>query len=103
MPIPADWQNPITAAPGQTQQGVDPTRLLPGRSDLIGARVEAQRALLLAGRKRFTPITVSPSGVIYDGHHAVRAAAEEGIMIDVRVVDVPDPSVGLTILELPVR
>src|SRR5207249_2380798 len=86
MSFPAGWQNPITAAPGQVQRGVDPARLLPSRGDLVRPRVEFQRALVRSGRPRLTPIQVTPDGVIFDGHHGVRAAAEEGTLVDVLVI-----------------
>src|SRR5688500_14847095 len=86
MTLPAGWQNPITAQPGQTQAGVDPQALLPSRHDLLRVRLEAQRMLLLAGTPRQTPIQVTPDGVIWDGHHAVRAAAEEGRPVEVLVI-----------------
>jgi hypothetical protein len=103
MPIPAGWQNPITIPPGQTQKGVDPKSLLPSRGDLVRVRLEAQRTLLLSGTPRLTPIQVTSAGVIFDGHHMVRAAAEEGKLIDVRAVAIPQPPVGDMILDLPVR
>jgi len=103
MPIPPDWQNPITVAPGQTQSGVDPARLLPSRGDLVRSRLEAQRQLLRSGIRRFSPVQVTPDGVVFDGHHMVRAAAEEGKLIDVRVVGVSQPPAGDLILDLPVR
>jgi hypothetical protein len=103
MSLPPGWQNPITAAPGAIQQGIDPKDLLPSRPDLVKARVDAQRALLRSGRKRYTPIQVSTDGVIWDGHHAVRAAAEEGAMVEVQVVSVPLKPAGSLILQLPVR
>ena len=102
MPIPAGWQNPITVSAGQTQQ-VDPTQLLPSRGDLVRARLEGQRRLLLSGTPRFTPVQVTPDGVIFDGHHMVRAAAEIGKLIDVRVVGITQPPTGEMILDLPVR
>ena len=43
--------------------------------------------LLRSAQKRFTPIQVTLQGVIFDGHHAVRAAAEEGSLVEVFVVD----------------
>lgn len=103
MGASAGWQNPITAPPGQVQHGVDPTSLRPARSDLIRARVEFQRSLLRSGRPRHTPIQVSPDGVIIDGHHAVRAAAEEGRTVDVLVSGLVAPGKNCTILELAVR
>src|SRR5437899_1839012 len=103
MSRPPGWQNPITATPGQMQGGIDPRQLLPARRDLIRTRLEFQWALLRSGRQRFTPIQVTPDGVIRDGHHAVRAAAEEGATVDVLVVnDRVSPS-GPDILALPVR
>jgi hypothetical protein len=70
--------------------------------DLVGSRLELQRQLLLAGQPRRTPIKVAAEGVIWDGHHAVRVAAEEGRPIDVLVVAGLQPPSGLTILQLPV-
>ena len=103
MPMPTNWQNPITARPGQTQSGVDPARLLPSRGDLDRSRLEAQRRLLRSGIRRFSPVQVTPDGVIFDGHHMVRAAAEEGKLIDVRVVGISQPPGTDMILDLPVR
>lgn len=100
---PAGWQNPVTAAPGQVQQGIDPLRLLPSRADLIRTRLEFQRQLLRTGTPRLTPIRVTVDGVIVDGHHAVRAAAEEGRTVDVLVVAQAVPSSAPSILHLPVR
>lgn len=103
MSVPPGWQNPITAPPGQVQRAVDPVRLLPSRGDLVRARVEFQRSLLRGGTARLTPVRVTPGGVIVDGHHMVRAAAEEGTMIDVVVIPWSEVPVGASILDLPVR
>ena len=103
MSIPNDWQNPISALPGATQAGVDPSQLLPSRPDLVRTRLEVQRHLIRTGTPRFTPVRVTADGVIFDGHHMVRAAAEEGKLIDVRVVGVTQPSIGDLIMDLPVR
>jgi len=46
---------------------------------------------------------VTPDGVIRDGHHAVRAAAEEGATVDVLVVNDKVSPAGPDILALPVR
>jgi hypothetical protein len=54
------------------------------------------------GIKRHTPIRVTTQGVIFDGHHAIRAAAEDGRLIDVTVVLFPQPAVADSILDLPV-
>jgi hypothetical protein len=103
VPIAADWKNPIHVAAGATQTSVDPALLLPSRPDLRRARLEAQRHLLAAGIRRTTPILVTSDGIIYDGHHAVRAAAEESQTVDVEVTDAAAAPVGLTILELTIR
>jgi hypothetical protein len=103
MTLPAGWQSPITAQPGQTQQGIDPLRLLPSRRSLRRDRLDLQRALLLAGTARTTPIMVTRDGVIWDGHHAVRVAAEEGRTVEVLVIDLSASPVASSILNLPVR
>lgn len=98
-----DRENPITEHPDQIQIGVDPNRLRPSRGDLIRGRLNAQRQLLRSGQRRFTPIVVSRDGVIIDGHHAVRAAAEEGRTVDVLVRDFTVNALGDSILDLPLR
>jgi hypothetical protein len=99
---PGDWVNPINGLPGQIQNGVDPKMLRPGRRDLIAARLRFQRQLLLSGQARFTPIVASCEGVIIDGHHAVRAAAEEGRIIRVMISALAVPAQGSSILDLHV-
>lgn len=103
MSAPSDWENPITERPGKVQSGVDPNRLRPSRDDLIGSRLNVQRQLLRSGQQRLTPIVVSRDGVIIDGHHAVRAAAEGGLMVDVLVRDFPVTARGDSIPALPLR
>jgi hypothetical protein len=103
MGPPGVWHNPITVVPGQTQRGVDPRALLPSRKDLLKARFDFQRLLIRSDQARLTPIQVTEAGVIYDGHHAVRAAAQEGILVDVLVVDQKVPPSGPSILALPIR
>ncbi len=103
MSPPPGWQNPITVPAGQVQVGVDARLLLPGRHDLVKSRLDFQRALLQKGLPRHTPIQVTPNGVIWDGHHAVRAAAEPGLTVTVVVVDEEASPAGPTILQLPVR
>lgn len=83
--------------------GVDARSLLPSRTDLEQARLDVQAALRQTGKPRSTPILVTTQGVIWDGHHAVRLAAENGQTVDVRVVALLEPPSGLTILQLPVR
>jgi len=85
------------------QAGVDATQLLPSRPDLDQMRLKWQRRLLATAQPRFTPIQANENGIIWDGHHAVRAAAEQGITVEVLVVAQPLQPVGLLILDLPVR
>jgi hypothetical protein len=101
--FPPSWQSPITARPGQAQVGVAARSLLPSRDDLEQGRLALQSAFRQAGTPRSTPILVTTEGVIWDGHHAVRVAAENGETVDVRVVPLLVPPSGMTILQLPVR
>jgi hypothetical protein len=102
MGFPPGWTNPIVVLAGQVQRDVDPVRLLPARSDLLQWRLDQQVALLDSAMARYTPIQVTVEGVIWDGHHGVRAAAEKGLTVDVLVVsELVEPS-GITILDLPV-
>jgi hypothetical protein len=103
MDRPEDWLNPIIGLPGTIQERVDPQMLRPGRRNLIVARLNFQRQLLLSGQTRFTPVTASQEGVIIDGHHAVRAAAEEGRVIDVMISALVVPAYGDSILDLPLE
>ena len=98
-----DWQNPITAQPGQFQSDVDPASLRPARSDLIRSRLEFQRNLIRSKRTRYTPIQVSQDGVIIDGHHYARAAAEEGQLVEVLVSGFSAAACAVSVLELPLR
>lgn len=100
---PAGWLNPINVPPGQIQHGVDARLLLPSRQDLSRSRMKFQRSLRKAGIDRHTPIQVTPAGVIFDGHHAVRAAADDGQTVDVLVVADQVPPSANSILDLPVN
>jgi hypothetical protein len=91
------------AGVGQIQAGVDPRLLLPSRSNLTRARLDFQRQLLLSGQARHSRIDVTAEGVIWDGHHGARAAADLGLLVEVRVVRLLVPSSNLTLLQLPVR
>jgi hypothetical protein len=102
MTFPPNWQNPITAPLGQYQTNVNPLSLLPSRKDLSQVRLDIQKALLDAGSERHTPIQVTVDGVIWDGHHAVRIAAERGIEVTVRVVNQKLNPTAASILDLPV-
>jgi hypothetical protein len=81
--------------------GIDPASLIAGRADLRRTRLEVQRQLIQQGTQRHTPVTVSVDGVIYDGNHGVRAAAEENVAVDVLITDMKAIGFG-SILALPV-
>jgi hypothetical protein len=74
---------------------------LPSRSDLLRGRLALQKQLLRSGTPRRTPVQVTTDGVIFDGHHAARAAAEDGKLIDVLVIDFPLSPTADSILDLP--
>jgi hypothetical protein len=97
------WRNPIVVGPGKQQTDVDPSQLRPARGDLIRSRVEFQRSLIRGRRARLTPIQVSEQAVIIDGHHYVRAAAEEGILIEVVVSSLSALPKAGSVLDLPLR
>lgn len=103
MAVPAGWQNPIVVQAGTMQSDIDPNNLLPSRPNLNKSRLDAQRQLLDGRVARFTPIQVNLDGIIWDGHHAVRAAAEKDRLVDVLVVAQPLKADGQRILDLPVR
>ena len=103
MNPPSGWVNPIQVSVGQMQSGITALSLLPSRGDLSQVRLDHQRMLRRTRIARHTPIQVTVAGVIWDGHHAVRVAAEEGHTVEVLVVRVVEAWSGLTILQLPVR
>jgi hypothetical protein len=103
MATPAGWTNPMTSPAGQRQRDIDASQVLPSRAELEGVRLNAQRQLLASGQNRFTPIQVTEDGVIWDGHHGARAAAEMRQLVEVLVVAQKVRPVGLSILNLPVR
>ncbi len=100
---PSDWISPIKVKEFEIQTDMDPMSLLPSRNDLSRARLEFQRGLILSGRERMSAISVSMQGVICDGHHAIRAAVEEGRKVDVVVTPLELKPSAASILELPVR
>jgi hypothetical protein len=98
-------KNPITASPGQTQT-VDPKSLLAGqRATLVQGRLDVQAKLQQQNIPRNGgPPVVYQNGVLYDGHHAVRAAADRGATITVKVMPGSGSSVtGKPVTELPVH
>ena len=77
------------------QTDVDPRTLGRGdRAALDARRLAHQLNLLRRGVRRFTPIEVNEAGRIEDGHHAVRAAIELNVAVDVNVVAGVDPPAG---------
>jgi hypothetical protein len=102
MTFPANWQNPIIVPVGQRQTNVNPLLLLPSRQDLSQVRLDIQRELMDAGSDRFTVIQVTVDGVIWDGHHAIRVAAERGAEVTVQVVNHRANPAAASILDLPV-
>ncbi|MGO8680132.1 MAG: hypothetical protein ACLQUR_05580 [Limisphaerales bacterium] len=92
-------KNPITAKPGELQT-VDPNNLTAGqRATLVRGRLDAQTQLQQNGTPRNGgPPTVYENGVINDGHHAVRAAADSGQPVTVKVM----PGQGATVTGKPV-
>jgi hypothetical protein len=66
-------------------------------------RLAFQQLLIQTGQARQTSVMVTVDGVIYDGHHAVRAIAEMGGTVDVLVVSQTIQPSGFDILALPVR
>jgi len=88
---------PCNAQPGQTLTNIDPNTLQAGRGDLVAGRLATQQRLIQQGTPRTTPIQVTPDGVIWDGNHGARAAAEAGVPVTVEVIQLPPgmpPPVG---------
>ena len=77
--------DPSRATVGTTVTGVDPNTLEAGRRNLVESRLQAQMQLIQSRTTRFTPITVTQNGVIFDGNHGTRAAIDSGTLIDVRI------------------
>ena len=95
--------NPITAQAGTVQRGVNPAALRAGdQMRLQSSRLVIQKQLIQSGTKRYDPIIVSRQGVIYQGTHGARAAADLGTSVDVIVVDL-NIQAGPPVTELPVQ
>jgi hypothetical protein len=93
--------DPTQARHGVVLRGIDPASLQSNRPELEQSRLEDQRHLIATGTPRHTLIQVNCEGIILQGNHGARAAAEAGIAIDVRVLDFPHPSYG-PILSIPI-
>ena len=95
---------PANARPGQILGNIDPNTLQAGRVDLEAGRLAQQQQLIQQGITRNTPIEVTPGGVIWDGNHAARAAAQAGVPVTVKVIIPPGPlPPGGPVTKLPVR
>jgi len=95
---------PENPSPGEILEGIDPNTLQAGRPDLVGDRLDVQKMLLQNRTPRHTPISATQEGVIWDGNHGTRAAADVGKVIEVEVVDPGCPvNAHGTVTELPVR
>ena len=93
--------DPAKAIPGKVLIDIDPLTLLSNRDELELSRLLLQRQLLAAKQKRQTMIEVNCEGVIIQGNHGVRAAAEAGVAVDILIVHCPHPNFG-PILQVPV-
>lgn len=93
--------DPGSVSAGDLLKGVDPQTLTAGRRELSQIRLDAQRDLLRQNIKRFTRILVTEEGIIYDGNHGVRAAAEADVAVDVEVVAAVGTAFG-DIMHVPV-
>ena len=93
--------DPSQAKHGVILRGIDPATFEANRPELEESRLTTQRQLIANGIKRWTMIEVNCQGVILQGNHGVRAAAEAGVPIDVIVLDLPHPTFG-PILNIPV-
>lgn len=93
--------DPKQAVKGTVLTGIDPATLQSNREELDQSRIDTQRDLIRRGIRRQTLIQVNLDGVIIQGNHGARAAAEAGVAIDVEVIDLPHPHWG-PILNIPV-
>ena len=93
--------DPTQAKHGIVLKGIDPASLQSNRAELEESRLEDQRQLIAPGTPRYTLIQVNCQGIILQGNHGARAAAEAGIAIDIQVLDFPHPTYG-PILSIPI-
>jgi len=94
--------DPSSATAGAVLRGMDPASLQAGRSRLERWRLEIQFRLQQQGIPRYTMITVSTDGIVYDGNHAVRVAIDRGEAVDIVITS--EPSVGYgSIMDVPIE
>lgn len=88
----------------RAQSNVDPNTLRAGsQRTLDPGRLGTQRSLIQRGVQRHTPIQVTRDGVIFDGHHGVRAAIEANRPVTVEVIDSVTIAPGPPVSQLPMR
>jgi hypothetical protein len=92
--IPFDTRQAIA---GTILRGIDASTLLAGREPLEQWRIDIQHKLIATKTPRWDMIEVNLLGVILNGNHGARAAAEAHMPVDIIVVDFPQPSHGPTI------
>lgn len=78
--------NRANAAVGQIQRAVNPRTLRPGARRMLD-RGRYRRIVDDLGGGIREPLQVTREGVIVQGHHRARVAAERGLRVDVEVVD----------------
>ena len=92
--------DPTLAIPGAVLQGIDPSSLRAGTRRLERWRLEFQFRLQQQRISRYTMITVSLDGIVYDGNHAARAAIDRGEAVDIT----DEPTIGYgSILDIPIE
>ena len=93
--------DPVQAKHRVVLQGIDAATLRSNKTFLEEWRLELQRQLIANGIKRSSLIKVNCQGIILEGNHGARVAAEMGVPVEVLVVDMPHPTTG-PILQVPV-
>jgi RNA-binding protein YhbY len=86
--------NPLSIKPNQV------------RATLNKGRLQTQRDLLSGEIERTTLIQVTANGVVWDGHHGLRAAAEATKVVKVKVVkgaEINPPGNHNSILDIPIE
>lgn len=94
--------DPALAVPGAVLRGIDPASLQAGTRRLECWRLEIQFRLQQQGIARYTMITVSLDGIVYDGNHAVRVAIDRGETVDILITDEPTIGYG-SIMDVPIE
>lgn len=86
------------------QTNVDPNSLRSGQQrSLDPNQLETQRELIRTGTPRRHPIMVDQNGVIYDGHHGVRAAIEAGVPVNIEIVPNLVSPGKIPVIDIPYR